>query len=175
MTPLTSRLLASLERARSRRHRAGRRARGRVLALGLMLVPVSITTVAMAAVPERGTYERSRTLVGERVSARLALEDGRAELSTGGRGLLVRCTRDQEILATIDPGDVIVRVREDGSFSRTRTIRFSTRATGRATARETYTGRVVGDRARLRFTTRITGQRASCRKTAEWSLRGRDA
>lgn len=46
-----------------------------------MLLPVTITMV-MVAVLERGTYERSRTLAGERVSARLALESGRTDPTT---------------------------------------------------------------------------------------------
>lgn len=134
-----------------------------------------LATVALAVVPASATYQATRTKAGERVSARVTLENGRAELETLGRGVRVRCSNGEEIMFTLDAGDVTVTVRDDGTFSRRRTVRFSTRATGAATARETFTGRVVGGRARLRASTSIDGSRADCRKTAEWSLRDLDA
>jgi hypothetical protein len=83
----------------------------------------------------------------------------------------VRCTGKKKINASFAEGEVVAAIRPDGTFKLSRTLRFYTRATGSATARETFEGKLLGARARLTFTTRVKGKNTTCRKTARWSLK----
>jgi hypothetical protein len=136
----------------------------------LVVLSASAVSAAAPTIEVGDRWEGTSTREGTALSITIG-KDGCARIATDPGGFRVRCSGGQEIRGVIEPKDSIARVGADGTIKLTRRARFSTTVTGRATAREVYTGRISRSRARLKYTVKIRGKRANCRTTVRWSLR----
>ena len=129
------------------------------------------TGAVLAPSASAETYTATKEYRGNSVKLTVTTkDDGTARLKTTNN-LPVKCGDKGRIKFQMD---VVVDLKDDGSFTFTNKENINLRVPGKGTARERYTGTITEDSAKVRFRTKVNGDKADCSADVRWNAKPRD-